>query len=131
MGIKAQNKAGEYFRNNVWWWRQLWVFISIVAESNKIFSESDYTKGNFNNGDEISAQKTKKLVEALELNLVNSNAKLHSRLIARLVRSAKKNNKNLTAQDKNYDWNEAYPFTITNLKEFIKFAKNSGGFRIC
>lgn len=29
------------------------------------------------------------------------------------------------------DYRDSYPFEIDNVKEFIEFAKNSGGFRIC
>jgi hypothetical protein len=29
------------------------------------------------------------------------------------------------------DYRDNYPFNINNVKEFIEFARNSGGFRIC
>ena len=29
------------------------------------------------------------------------------------------------------DYRDSYPFAISNVKEFIEFARNSGGFRIC
>ena len=29
------------------------------------------------------------------------------------------------------DYRANYPFSIDNVKEFIEFARNSGGFRIC
>jgi hypothetical protein len=29
------------------------------------------------------------------------------------------------------DYRSSYPFSIDNVKEFIEFARNSGGFRIC
>jgi len=29
------------------------------------------------------------------------------------------------------DYRDSYPFEIENVKEFIEFAKNSGGFKIC
>ena len=29
------------------------------------------------------------------------------------------------------DYRANYPFSIENVKEFIEFARNSGGFRIC
>ena len=29
------------------------------------------------------------------------------------------------------DYRDSYPFNINNVKEFIEFARNSGGFRIC
>ena len=28
-------------------------------------------------------------------------------------------------------WDDSYPFDVENVKEFIKFARHSGGFRIC
>ena len=29
------------------------------------------------------------------------------------------------------DYRSSYPFSIDNVKEFVEFARNSGGFRIC
>ena len=30
-GRKPKSKVGEYFRNNVWWWRPLWMFCEDIA----------------------------------------------------------------------------------------------------
>ena len=67
----------------------------------------------------------------LETTIKDGTAKLYAKKIKQQEREARKNNKKVTRGDPDYDWAEAYPFTITNLKEFTIFVKNSGGFEIC
>jgi hypothetical protein len=128
-GMHALNTKGEYFRNNVWWWRQLWQFITIIGED--ILTEKDKQKGNWNNGEKINARKTEELVKALEEAIADGRAKAYADKIKRHNKYAKETNKGLKISDPGYDWAGDYPFTITNLKEFVVFAKNSGGFSIC
>jgi len=33
VGIKPKNTTGEYFRNNIWWWRPLWTYCESVDPS--------------------------------------------------------------------------------------------------
>jgi hypothetical protein len=127
-GIKAINKKGEYFRNNVWGWRPLWNYICNVGKN--ILTNKDMEEGEWNNGHTINATKTKKLVEALEASIKNKTAKTYAEEIKNESRKAAINNVDKEPGDKNYDWANDYPFTISNLKEFIVFAKNSGGFKI-
>lgn len=54
---------GEYFRNNVWWWRPLWDFIAQVDElyskekqANRLISEEMYQNGHCNDGDGLATQ---------------------------------------------------------------------------
>ena len=35
-GLAPKEEKGEYFRNNVWWWRPLWDF---VAQIDELYSE--------------------------------------------------------------------------------------------
>ena len=46
---------GIYFRNNVWWWRPLWLFV--CERFDDILTEQDMEHGNYNNGHEITADK--------------------------------------------------------------------------
>lgn len=56
-GNQPKNEAGEYFRNNVWWWRRLWDFIfdidKLFSEHFKVerlISEDLYQSGHCNDG---------------------------------------------------------------------------------
>ena len=31
-GLEPRKEKGEYFRNNVWWWRPLWDFVAHIDE---------------------------------------------------------------------------------------------------
>lgn len=52
-GAKPTEKKGEYFRNNVWWWRPLWDYASQVAED--IINEELADGGHYNDGQGLDA----------------------------------------------------------------------------
>lgn len=62
------NNPGNYFRNNVWWWRPLWEFTCEHCED--ILTNEDITGGCYNDSYVIPEDKAlaiaKKLKEALE-----------------------------------------------------------------
>ena len=127
-GIKAKNTKGEYFRNNVWYWRRLWEFVEMTCST--ILSEEDIIKGNFNDGHKITAKKADQMVIILKKSIKDGFAKKYSDHVSEEIKIAKANNKTHKMGDPKHNWNESYPFTIINLKEFITFVENSGGFRI-
>ena len=48
VGVKPSTKEGEYFRNNLWWWRPLWDYCANVADD--LIDEETYTGGHYNDG---------------------------------------------------------------------------------
>jgi hypothetical protein len=130
MGQKAKNKKGEYFRNNVWWWRNLWFFVCLNCGRFLTREEMDY--GNWNAGKKIVKPKAGKIVKKLKETIENGTAKKFEIEISKIIITAKIHNRKLEKgmTDPNYEINEHYPFTVENLKGFIQFVENSGGFRI-
>jgi len=61
MGKNATSKKGEYFRNNVWWWRPLWNYCEELH--GEIVSQVEY--GHSNDGDGLDADDARMLGEAL------------------------------------------------------------------
>lgn len=71
-GKNPVDKTGEYFRNNVWWWRPLWEYVE--KHCCNILSVKDQQLGRSNDGHLINKQKAqciaiclRKLVESGEI----------------------------------------------------------------
>ncbi len=105
-GKAPKNVAGEYFRNNIWWWHKLWEFTCIHCED--FLDKNNLENGFSNSGQEFNALQAKIMAARLETKLKDGTAKAFKS----------------TCKDK------SYPFTLSNLREFIKFVKSSGGFNI-
>lgn len=54
MGKNPSTKEGEYFRNNVWWWRPLWDYCAHVASD--IIDDETFEHGHYNNGAGLNAE---------------------------------------------------------------------------
>lgn len=50
VGKNPVSERGEYFRNNVWWWRPLWDYCELIAPN--LCGE---VKGHYNDGDGLDA----------------------------------------------------------------------------
>ncbi len=156
-----EDNPGDYFRNNVWFWRPLWNFVCGACED--ILTIEDMNAGGTNSGDRISEKKAvkigKRLSELLADGTVDEIHRKHE--LQRL--EAEAHNKEVKAEmDKvseackkehgedlvpaNYpepyksEWNELhakekfsahYPFDRGNIENFAKFCLDSGGFEIC
>lgn len=59
-GKKPANERGEYFRNNVWWWRPLWDYCLEIAP--ELCGD---VSGHYNDGDGLNAEDSIKLAEKL------------------------------------------------------------------
>lgn len=130
MGLKAKNKKGEYFRNNVWWWRRLWRFVCLNCSD--ILTKNEQKNGEYNNCKEISEEKALKIAIRLKEKIKDETVSNYLKEVNKLIKEAKKENKEYNKiKSKKHNWEEDYQFTITNLKEFITFVENSGGFEIC
>ncbi len=77
-GTAPTTERGEYFRNNVWWWRPLWNYCIEVAP--ELTSE---VNGEYNNGDGLNAE------GAIALSNI---------LLERLVEGILRNTKKITTQ---------------------------------
>ena len=155
------DNPGEYFRNNVWFWRPLWNFVCRNCED--ILEIEDMEGGDSNSGYEVSARKAeligKRLSalladgtvdEAHKLSALNvAEAKAHNEIIEEELEDIKKACEKEHGEDLvpakypepyNTQWNEtyakkdwtaSYPFEKENVENFAKFCLESGGFSIC
>ena len=112
-----EENEGTYFRNNVWFWRPLWTYVSSVCYD--ILSVKDIERGSWNDGHKISKTKSKKIASRLRRMLKEGHVELTE---------AKYKQEQEQLQDD--DWDKAYPFSVKNVRKFASFCENSGGFEI-
>lgn len=141
-----KNKA--YFRNNIWWWHDLWDFVCMSCE--EFLNENDVIGGHSNSGHYISKVKAQKIYERL-------SELLKSGKVAQVEDLVKKHNEGLrtpciecegtgyqppaelkdrpctkcngTGKIVNNPFAEK-AFTEENVKEFANFCEESKGFVI-
>ena len=127
VGLEPKNEKGEYFRNNIWWWRRLWWFTCEVCKD--IFNESDVVSGSFNSGYEITKEKSAMMAERLETvlcekekyeGLVKHSEDLYLEMENNIAKTLGQKSSNKCS----------YPFDWKNFEDFYEFVKNSGGFQI-
>jgi hypothetical protein len=63
MGFDLSGKSGNYFQNNVWWWRPLWHFVCESCDG--VLTEDDRCGGAYNDGHFIDPDKCQKIVAEL------------------------------------------------------------------
>lgn len=146
MGMDVYGKSGNYFRNNYWYWKPLWNFISQVCD---VISEEDYNGGNFNDGYFIDENKCKSIVNNLDVLLENGEVKKYEiqrqkELDELPLEKCEYCNSTGTRNDeviqgecngcggkgKVKDFRTHYPFDEENVREFRDFVEESGGFEI-
>ena len=110
--------CGVYFRNNVWWWRPLWNFVTGMC--NDILTEKDIEHGSFNDGHKISKTKAAKIAKRLFKLIEEGTIKKYEKMYERQIKKLNKD-----------DWDKNYPFSEDNVRRFANFCANSGGFTIC
>ena len=157
----SEDNPGDYFRNNVWWWRPLWSFV--CASCDDFLSEKDMEGGNYNDGRKISKTKAVKIGKRLSEKLADgtvdaiykdytikaAEAKINNDAIQeeldRITAECKsKHGDDLVPRDypepyqtqwdntyQKKSWADSYPFDKGNIEEFAKFCLQSGGFEIC
>ena len=153
--------AGVYFRNNVWWWRPLADLIIkkcdwITQEQQKHlhdnsgFEFSEYEaleiakalRSTLRSGEVKQVEEKNKQERKTASEWNNKINKQH----ATLRKEAEKvsGNKNIAPCDypaylkkkwddlsAQRDRRESYPFTVKNVREFVKFLSECGGFKVC
>jgi len=160
-GWQPKNERGEYFRNNVWWWRRLADFVIHKTGCVDLTDQEcwHYNDGHFvpKNVAEQIAKQLRYLIKTGEVRQfefeVTRNQKIAdatNEKVEALLDDIRKKAEKETGQeriapreypkhlkdewDKAYeqkDHNANYPFNQKNVEEFIEFCENSGGFRIC
>jgi len=153
--------VGVYFRNNCWWWRPLANFIIENCDwltqeqkerlhDNSGFEFSDHEAVTIADTlqkkvDDGTARKQEEVNKQERKGAEDWNAGLQKQQDA-LGEEAKKEtgNDKLVPYDypepfkkkwddlqKQHDWNASYPFAEANIKEFICFLRECGGFKVC
>lgn len=151
-GKDPASKRGEYFRNNVWWWRPLWEYCQAVTAD-----AAEVKHGQTNDGDGLDAKASRQLAAELERMIESGQTQAYAD--ARTARlkalpdvmcdlckgTGTRNDQHfqgpcngcVTSEDKGAKpgwkrpWDCAYPFSVENVKEFAEFLKDCGGFKIC
>ena len=143
-----ENTPGAYFRNNVWWWRPLWNYISFMC--NDILTEEDIDEGCGNNGQKICKTKAKKMAARLRRLDKQGHTKkyeLERNESLDKIKMEKCDLCNGTGFRKDFyvkgecngcDGNgkkqpfiASYQFDAENVRNFAHFCEKSGGFEIC
>ena len=151
-----RNQDGTYFRNNVWWWRQLANYVLYCCQD--FIPEKDHNGWHTNGGHEVSEALAIKIADRVKKHIDSGDAKEIETFIMDKVKKAEEHNRFIDKQlddllakhnvDKPCDlkskpfkewnkiyakrsWDDSYPFAVENLESFVKFCRESGGFEIC
>lgn len=152
MGMDVHGNTGNYFRNNVWWWRPLADLCQELAP--EICAPCEHWHSN--DGDGLDADGATALAELLEARLADGTvgrllAERQQRLdtmpdAACTTCEGKGQRSDALAIQHGWDkepcntcsgtgkvrpWETHYPQDEENVREFAAFLKASGGFRIC
>ncbi len=160
-GKYQEEVVGDYFRNNVWWWRPL---ASYVIKFTGCIDESDHGYWSENGGHEVDDQTAKQIHNQLKVLIESGHTKkFEDDYEKERLKAEKHNDKvekklekfcksvekrlgkpNLAPNDfpkadkdkwdeiwNSRKWNASYPFSVENVKEFAEFCRFSGGFKIC
>ena len=148
-GLQPKSEKGDYFRNNVWWWRPLWFFVSQACE--KILTEEDIEHGEYNDGWEISEGKATLIAEELAKLISQGEVKKYEEEYMANIKklpktqiceycegTGKRNDEHVKGKcnvcegdGKTDPWQCNYPFAEQNVVEFMNFCNESGWCIIC
>jgi hypothetical protein len=160
MGMDVYGKTpistkGEYFRNNVWWWRPLWDYCE------QIRPECSEIDGHSNSGDGFDSEGAIALAEDLLAEIASGRTAEYARQYQESLDSLEdepcdfcKGVGIVQVQEGWFDyvegevtfrdpcnscdgkktkrpWQTHYPFSVENVQEFAEFLLACGGFEIC
>lgn len=143
-GVNPSSETGEYFRNNVWWWRPLWNYCLKVAPE---LCES--VSGHHNDGDGLDGEGAKALAEILQEKIDSGECKKYAEEYAAQLKALPDEKCDLcqgtgirndqfvqgkcnkcTGKGHVRPFDTQYPFSVENVQNFTNFLKDSGGFEI-
>jgi hypothetical protein len=144
-GKAPRSERGEYFRNNVWYWRPLATYVL----DNVSIPEANETTWFYNNGEEVSAETAEKIAttlrELLDSGEVARYAKRRDKELEALPDEPCEFCKGTGARNDAFvngkcnacsgkgtrrPWATNYPFEPDNVREFAEFCAESGGFSV-
>ena len=153
--------VGDYFRNNVWWWRPL---ANYVIKFTGCVNEDDAELWSTNDGHEVDDQTAKQIHNQLQVLIKSGHTQKFQDDYEKERLKAEKHNDKVEKELKEFcksvekklgktdlapadfpkadhdeweriyhkkKWNASYPFSVENVKEFAEFCRFSGGFKIC
>ena len=144
-----RDNPGYYFRNNVWYWRPLWQYVCNMCED--IVTLEDAERGNYNDYHLITKTKAVRIAKRLEKSIKNGDLQKweqeREQTLAELgmvecdicegtgYRNMDDSNtpticNACKGKKEKPHFMTGYPWDRENLKQFIEFCKDSGGFRI-
>ena len=155
-----EENPGEYFRNNIWWWRLL---AQYVYQYTGEIAEKEYDEWHMNSGHEVDEDTAIRIADALdklirvghtakkakEVNGAMKKAEVHNAKIDKEMEALKQEVIKITGKDlapakypevqaKKWDklyqkrsQEDSYPFSVENVQAFADFCRQSGGFEIC
>ena len=159
-GQKPKSEKGEYFRNNVWWWRRLADFVIhktgvVDLKDQEVWHTNDFHLVPKEEAEQIAKQlrhlistgEVRQFEQKVKDNYIKAckhNArvkKLEDKIREKVIEEV--GDKEVVPRDypepyrskwlklqEMEDWNANYPFTQKNVEEFIEFCENSNGFTI-
>jgi hypothetical protein len=144
-GKEPKNEKGEYFRNNVWWWRPLWNYVGEICGLRK----DQIKKGHYNDGLLIDKETAERIALMLKKEIDHGNVKKYEEQYMRALEEMPDEECDLCGgsgvrndevfkgtcnkcggKGKVRPFETLYPFSEENVKEFAEFCENSGGFEI-
>ena len=153
--------VGDYFRSNCWWWRPLadyiiqytncvseedakhWAYndghevseeeAKAIAKQLKHLIKTGHTR-RFAKDYEKARKEAEDYNQRIEKQLEALDKEVKKKLGKGNVAPNEYPEKEKAEWDKLYEkklWEAHYPFSVNHVTEFVEFAENSGGFRIC
>jgi len=136
---------GNYFRNNCWWWRPLWAYVSDVCDD--ILTEEDMAGCHDNSGYQIDADKALRIGIRLHALVLDGSTQEwkdgYDKETAGLPKepcfrcngnnhgdNKKKDCPSCDKTGERENWQASYPFDVDNVQQFAKFCVESGGFEV-
>ena len=148
-GKNPTNESGKYFRNNVWYWRPLAIYVCDIAPD--ITKHCEHWQSN--DGDGLNKTHSMKLAAKIRENLASGTASVYEQTYRNRIQAMpdeKCTFCNGTGHRKDLPGYEGetkpcngcdskgkvrpsdahYPFELSNVREFANFLENCGGFEI-
>ena len=150
IGNNEDSEVGRYFRNNVWWWRPLWMYCEDTLP--EVCDKVEHA--HMNCGDGLDQVDSMKLGNALKKKIESGECALYARQRHEYIESLPLIECDLCegtggrqeppttgkgtypcnacdSKGKVKQWDTHYPFSEENVQKFINFLLECGGFKIC